>query len=187
MTIGFKELGPLAPLVGIWEGDRGDDIAIDDDLKVENNKYRERMKFEYIGAVNNHEQTLYGLRYATTAWRLGENDAFHEELGYWLWDDKDKQVMRCFMIPRGVTLIAGGTCDPTSKIIKMSAKVGSQNYGILSNLFLDKKFQTVKFDLTLTIHDDKTLTYDEDTHIKILGVNEIFHHTDKNTLKKMNG
>jgi hypothetical protein len=183
----IPELGPLAPLVGIWEGDKGDDIAIDDDLKVENNKYRERIKFEYTGVVNNHDQCLHGLRYSTTAWRVGEPDPFHEELGYWLWDARDKQVMRCFMVPRGVTLIAGGPCEPDANVLIMSATIGSNHYGILSNRFLDKKFQTVKFDLKLTIHDEKSLTYEEDTQIKIAGVKEIFHHTDKNSLKKING
>lgn len=183
----FGNLGPLAPLVGVWEGDKGDDISLEDDLTVENNKYRERMKFEYIGAVNNHQQSLYGLRYSTMAWRIGAPDPFHEELGYWLWDAKDKQVMRCFMVPRGVTLIAGGTCEPGANIIKMSASVGSSTYGILSNIFLDDLFKTVKFDLTVNIHNRNTISYDEDTQIKIKGQSEIFHHTDKNTLKRIDG
>ena len=37
-----KNLGPLAPLAGTWEGDKGDDTAPDDDPKeTEINKYRE--------------------------------------------------------------------------------------------------------------------------------------------------
>jgi hypothetical protein len=45
-------------------------------------------------------------------WRLGETDPFHEELGYWLWDADAGQVLRCFMVPRGVTVIAGGKDEP---------------------------------------------------------------------------
>ena len=60
-----------------------------------------------FGPEHNHAQVLYGLRYSTTAWRLKEESPFHEELGYWLWDPAEKQVMRCFMVPRGVTVIAG--------------------------------------------------------------------------------
>ena len=41
-----NQLGPLADLVGIWEGDKGDDIAPSDDRGTENNKYRERIVFE---------------------------------------------------------------------------------------------------------------------------------------------
>ena len=91
----LKNLGPLGPLLGTWEGDKGDDIAPDDDrTKVENNKYRERMVFEPTGLVENHDQSLYGLRYSTTAWRLGEDDPFHEELGYWMWDAEAGTVIR---------------------------------------------------------------------------------------------
>ena len=87
------ELSPLEGLEGIWEGDRGTDQAPDDDRsQTETNKYRERMTFAPTGLVANHEQKLYGLRYATTAWRLGDADPFQEELGYWMWDGAARQV-----------------------------------------------------------------------------------------------
>jgi len=40
-----NELGPLAGLVGTWEGEKGDDTAPSDDRGTENNKYKERMVF----------------------------------------------------------------------------------------------------------------------------------------------
>ena len=104
-----KNLGPLAPLVGVWEGAQGDDIAPSDDRGTENNKYRERMVFEPFGPQTNHEQILYGLRYSTTAWRLGEPEPFHEDIGYWIWDVQDKQITKTFVIPRGIAVLAGGT------------------------------------------------------------------------------
>ena len=58
-----EQLGPLAALAGVWEGDKGDDTApADDRLMTETNKFRERMTFEPIKPAQNHEQTLYGLR-----------------------------------------------------------------------------------------------------------------------------
>src|SRR5262245_25156973 len=131
-------LGPLALLAGTWEGLKGLDVAPSDDRGTEQNKYRERITFTPIPPVQNHEQTLYGLRYATTAWRIGDNTAFHEELGYWLWDPQAKQVLRCFMVPRGVTILAGGTAEASAKGFSLSAKSGSPTYGICSNLFLDQ-------------------------------------------------
>src|SRR6478609_227885 len=98
-----KQLGPLADLVGIWEGDKGDDIAPSDDRGVENNKYRELITFEQVGPVQNHEQSLHVLRYSTRAWRIGEPNTFHEELGYWSWEPANQEVMRCFLIPRGIS------------------------------------------------------------------------------------
>jgi len=71
-------LGPLAALAGVWKGNEGDDAAPDSDrLSTEKNLYRKILSLEPIGEINNHEQSLYGLRYATMAWRLGADDAFH--------------------------------------------------------------------------------------------------------------
>jgi len=180
----IKNLGPLASLAGIWEGGKGDDTAPSDDRGTETNKFRERMTFEPIGPVDNHEQKLYGLRYATTAWRLGEDSPFHEETGYWLWDVEAKQVLRCFIVPRGVTVLAGGTVEPDAKSFKLAADAGSETYGICSNKFLDKEFKTVHYELRITIHDDQSFSYEEDTQLQIKGQKDLFHHTDKNTLKR---
>jgi hypothetical protein len=125
------------------------------------------------------------LRYATTAWRIGDSAPFHEEVGYWLWDPKEKQVLRCFIVPRGVALIAGGTAEPAAKSFSLSASVGSDTYGICSNHFLDREFKTVRFDLTVTIHDEDTFSYEEDTQLRIKGQDQLFHHRDKNTLKRV--
>ncbi len=180
----IKNLGPLAPLAGIWEGDKGDDTAPSDNRGTESNKFRERMTFEPMGPVNNHEQVLYGLRYTTTAWPLGASDPFHEELGYWLWDAQAKQVLRCFIVPRGVTVIAGGTVEPDARSFELAADAGSQTYGICSNRFLDKEFKTVRYELKVTIHDDQSFSYEENTQLQIKGRKDLFHHIDKNTLQR---
>ena len=180
----IKNLGPLAALAGVWEGDKGDDTAPSDNRGTETNKFRERMTFEPLGPVNNHQQMLYGLRYATTAWRLGEDNPFHEEVGYWLWDAQAKQVFRCFIVPRGVAVIAGGTVEPNARSFELAADAGSETYGICSNQFLDKEFKTVRFELKVTIHDDQSFSYEEDTQLKIQGQKDLFHHIDKNILKR---
>jgi hypothetical protein len=179
-----NNLGPLSVLVGIWEGAKGDDTAPSDDRGTEKNQYRERMSFEPFGPVQNHEQTLFGLRYSTKAWRLGEADAFHEESGYWMWDSGEKQVLRCFIIPRGITVLAGGTVEAAARTFSLAADVGSPTYGICSNQFLDREFKTVRYELTLTVHHNDSFSYDEDTQILMKGRREIFHHRDKNTLTR---
>ena len=70
----IKNLGPLTPLVGVWEGAEGEDTAPSNDRGTEIKKFRERITFEPLGPVRNHEQVLYGLRYSTTAWPLGKED-----------------------------------------------------------------------------------------------------------------
>ena len=178
-----KNLGPLAPLAGSWQGDKGIDVSPSRNGPVET-KFREDLTLEPMGPVINGPQTLYALRYQMTAWPLGEDDPFHEELGYWMWDAEAGQVMRCFMVPRAVTLIAGGNAEPQAKSFSMSAEVGSETFGVLSNPFLDGAFKTVRYDLKVTIHDDGSFSYAEDTVLKIHGQKELFHHTDQNTLVK---
>ena len=180
----LAHLGPLAGLVGTWEGNEGVDIAPTKDASKETH-FRERMTFESIGPVVNGPQTLYGLRYATMAWPLIQEQPFHEEVGYWLWDAEQKQTMRCFIVPRGVVVNAGGTSEPHAKEFSMTAEAGSEVYGILSNPFLEKKMKTVKYELTVTIQEPWKFSYKEDTQLQIAGRPDLFHHTDQNTLKRL--
>ncbi len=180
----IEKLGPLAALAGTWEGDKGIDVSRIHSKETET-KYRERVIFEPLGPVTNGPQVLYGLRYSMTAWRLGEDDAFHEELGYWLWDDGNKQVLRCFMVPRGVLINAGGDAEVDSKNFHLSAEVGSETYGILSNKYLDESYKTEKYTLDVIVHDDGKFSYKETTHLWIPVNKGIFFHTDENTLERM--
>lgn len=180
------ELGPLAGLEGIWEGSQGRDVAPDDSrFDEEINLYRERVSFEPTGLVENHEQKLYGLRYAMTAWRIDAEDPFHEEVGYWLWDADAKQVTRCFIVPRGVALIAGGTAEPGATSFELVAEVGSSVYGICSNPFLDSEFRTVRYELRFERRGEDTFHYRQNTVLQIKGRKEPFEHTDENTLDRV--
>jgi len=147
-----KNLGPLTPLAGTWEGEKGIDISPSRTGHIET-QFRERLTFEPMGPVVNGPQVLYGLRYVTVAWPLGQEKPFHEEVGYWLWDARSQQVMRCFIVPRGVTVQAGGLADPEATKFEMAADVGSETFGITSNPFLDQAFKTVYFKVTVTLHD----------------------------------
>lgn len=181
-TEATDELGPLARLVGTWEGDKGEDRSPAADRGDGHNVYRERMVFEPTGQVDNHEQTLFGLRYRTTAWRIGADAPFHEELGYWMWDAERSQVMRCFLVPRGIAVIAGGTVAPDATTFSLAATLGSATYGICSNPFLDAQFKTVRYELTLTFLPDGGLSYDENTMMEMPDRARLHQHTDANTL-----
>ncbi|HUO58715.1 MAG TPA: heme-binding beta-barrel domain-containing protein [bacterium] len=180
----LKDFGPLRALVGTWEGVKGDDTAPSDDRGTEKNKYRERMRLEPILPVENHEQKLFGLRYFTQAFRLREKNPFHDEVGYWLWDPKTKQVMKGLVIPRGMTTLAGGKAAPGAKKFKLKATFGSKTYGICSNPFLDKEFRTMAFEITMVLGKNE-FSYDQTTFIRIKGQKSIFKHRDKNTLKRI--
>lgn len=186
----IKNLGPLAPLVGLWGSDLGVDISRIHSKETVT-KYRERANFEPIGPVNNGPQKLYGLRYSMTAWPISEENgvsenAFHEELGYWLWDKDNGQVLKTVMVPRGVSINAGGHVEEDSKSFRLEAECGSETYGIMSNKFLDETYKTKNYSVEVLINDDgATFSYKQDTQLWIPVNEAVFHHTDQNTLAKI--
>lgn len=93
--------------------------------------------------------------------------------------------MRCFMVPRGVLINAGGTVKEDAKSFHLEAELGSQSYGVLSNRYLDDSYKTKRYTLDVKVNDDGSFTYFEDTQLWIPVKQEIFHHTDENTLTKV--
>lgn len=180
----LKLLGPLYPLVGKWKGVKGRNIAPDPERGIEDGQYTEELSFTPIKTVKNHEQILYGLRYQTTAFENGV-EVFHEEVGYWLWEPQAKEVYRCFVIPRGVTVLAGGkTADNASKF-SMEAKLGNLQFGISSIPFLDREFKTVRYTLDIEILNSNSFSYKEITFMQMPGRQELFEHLDENVLFKI--
>jgi len=185
------EYGPLRFFIGTWQsqGLTGENQAPDLDRNTENTKFKQTMMFEPIGDVNNHEQKLYVLRYHTKAWEEGkdgpEDDPFHEEVGYFIWDKAQRQVMKSFIVPRGIAVNAGGDADLDSTEFTMTAILGSQTYGICSNKFLDVEFQTVRYDVRFEFLDEDTFTYSENSQIQMKGRPKLFDHTEKNTLTRI--
>jgi hypothetical protein len=180
-----EQLGPLAGLVGTWEGDGGIDLSFHHlDAQVGQTPYRERTTFNPFGPVDNGTQSLFGLDYRTAAWRADETDPFHTEIGYWLWDAADGQVLRCFMIPRGTVVIAGGPATADAKSFTLTAECGSESYGILSNRYLAEQARTSRYEVTVTIGDD-TWSYEETSVIDVKRHGQVLEHTDLNTLHRV--
>ena len=179
----YEEWGPLAGLIGTWEsGLDGRDVSYHNDQgKIAETAFHERTTFVPFGPFDNGSRSLYGLDYRTAAFRAHEPRPFHTEVGYWMWDATDRQVLRCFTVPRASTLIAGGTVAPDAATFKLAAVLGSNTYGILSNKFLDDLAKTTRFDVTITVTAN-TYSYDETTVIEHVRVPTVILHTDRNTL-----
>ena len=180
----YEEWGAIAGLIGTWEsGYTGLDASYHNEKgKIAETPFREKTTFKPFGPVDNGDQCLYGLDYRTAAYRVDEDIPFHTEVGYWMWDAHARQVIRCFMVPRASTLIAGGTVEPNATRFKLGAKLGSNTYGILSNQYLDSVAKTTRFEVTVTIEDD-SFTYDETTVVEHVKFPVIIMHTDRNTLQ----
>lgn len=180
-----EQFGPLAALIGTWEGDKGLDVSYSYEKKaIIETPYREKATFNIVGDVTNGDQTLWVLDYTTAAIRIGEEDVFHTELGYWLWDPAREEVMRCFMVPRGSTILAGGNCKADSTSFEMAAKQGDPGFGVLSNPYLLEKAVCTAYTLSCTVEGD-TWSYKEDTILDMAVTGNTVHHTDANVLTKV--
>jgi hypothetical protein len=178
-------LGPLAGLVGTWEGDEGVDVAFSHLRgEIADTPYREVSTFSPFGPVDNGTQSLYGLDYRMAAWRGDEENPFHTEIGYWLWDAADGQVIRSLVIPRGSAILAGGPAAATDTRFSLEAACGSETFGILSNAYLANAARTSLYVCTVTADGD-TYAYDQVTTIEHARHGDTMEHTDRNVLHRV--
>ena len=179
------ELGPLAGLAGSWEGDQGIDISYHHDVgEIVETPYREKVELKPFGPVDNGVQQMFGLDYRMAAYSQGQHEPSHTAVGYWLWDAANGEFMRSFMVPRGQTVIAGGSAKADSKVIELRAERGSTSYGVLSNKHLEDNALTPSYTCTLTIGDGEW-SYDETTTYEVKAKGLTIVHRDRNTLKKV--
>lgn len=177
----LSNLGPLAPMAGVWEGRKGFDRhpAIGGDADDE---FVEHYDLQPIDRQTNGPQLFYGLRYHTHIVRTGEIETFHDQVGYWLWEPAAERITLSLSIPRGQVLLATGHARPDATEFEVRATLGAPIYGILSNPFLDRAFTTLAFTMSVSITGDGTWTYEEVTTLKIPDRVEPVAHIDRNTL-----
>jgi hypothetical protein len=180
----LANLGPLAPLAGIWQGSSGADEHPAAE-GVERATFDERFELQPIDRQTNGPQLLYGLRYHTHIVKPGEVETFHDQVGYWLWEPATSTVMLTLGIPRGQVLLAGGTAEPDAVEFEVRAAVGSEVFGILSNPFLDRNFRTRSYRMRVCVHPDGTWSYEEEGMLEIPGLDAPFSHVDRNTLTRV--
>jgi hypothetical protein len=179
------EWGPLGPLAGEWEGEGGLDTAYSHkENRVLDTPYLEKCTLKPFGPVDNGNQHLYGLDYRSAMWRGEEENPFHTEVGYWLWDADTGEIMRGFVVPRGITVLAGGTAGPDSETFTLMATQGGSQYVIGENLYLAKNASTLSYQVTITSSHD-TWSYDETTMLQMKEFPQPFAHTDHNTLHRV--
>jgi len=176
--------GPLKQLIGIWKGDKGMDVAPDPDGS-ENNPYYEIITCTAVGDVTNAEsQTLSVIRYHQVVSRKTDNEVFHDETGYWMWDASTETIMHSLTIPRAVCVLAGGqytgaTNEQGDVIIEVSAGIQDKDWGIIQSPFMQENARTTGFRHKVILGSD-TLSYSETTMVEIFG--KIFEHIDENEL-----
>ncbi|MBS1836939.1 MAG: FABP family protein [Actinobacteria bacterium] len=180
------EWGPLAALAGEWEGQGGLDTAFSHSRgEVLDTPYLEKASFKPFGPVDNGRQSLYGLDYRTAMWRDDEELPFHTEVGYWLWDAATGEVMRAFVVPRGITVLAGGTAAADASQFTLSATPGHATYSIGENRYLADHASTTSYEVRITIDGADAWSYHETTMLRMDELAEPLAHTDHNTLHRV--
>jgi hypothetical protein len=185
---GEPDYGPLAVLVGAWEGNKGLDIAPEGDGSEEHNPYYDTITYYEAGNVSNAEiQVLNAVRYHQIVKRKSNDEVFHEEIGYWLWDADRKTIIRTFTIPRAVAVVAGGDYDASKAVegevvLEVKAAAGSKEWDIAQSPFMKENALTTSFESKFVIKGD-TLHFYEKTMLEIYG--KTFEHTDENVLKRV--
>ena len=180
------DYGPLSGLIGVWKGDKGIDIAPDPD-GTENNSYYETITFEAIGDVTNAEsQVLAAVHYRQIVRKISDNEIFHDETGYWMWDKQAGVVMHSLNIPRAVSLLAGGAHsghkeEDGSIVLEVSADVDNKDWQIIQSPFMRDNARTTEFRHRISLDNNK-LSYSETTMVDIYG--KVFEHTDDNELSR---
>lgn len=178
------DYGPLAGMIGVWEGDKGIDIAPEPN-GTEKNEYYETITYTAIGTATNAEsQVLSVLHYTQVVTNKATEEVFHHESGYWMWDPRENVVMHSLVIPRGVAVLAGGTyvapaCATDTVTIEVKAIEGDKDWNIAQSPFMQNNAKTTSFQHTVTVGNGK-LSYSETTILEIYG--RVFEHTDENEL-----
>ena len=180
----LNNLGPLRPMAGVWQGERGLDIKPKAD-GARKQAYVERIELQPIDPVTNGPQLFYGLRYLIMIQKPDQVKTYHEQVGYWLWEPATGTVIQTLAIPRGQIAMAAGQVAPDATTFELVARLESDTYGIRSNPFLEYGFKTVEYRIKVVVNGDGTWGYEEDTVMMIRGQSEPFHHVDRNLLHKV--
>jgi hypothetical protein len=183
-TATLKEFfGPLFPLIGKWEGDKGMDVSPEKDGE-EMSPYFETITIEPVGdATNAEEQTLVVLSYKQIVSRKSNNQVFHHQLGYWYFEKKTGEILYSLSIPRAVSVLAKGkgTANGAKMEYDVKAEASDKNYGIIESAFMTGKASTRSFSMQVVVEGD-AFRYKMNTGLHIYGRD--FDHTDENSLTR---
>lgn len=180
----FANENPLTKLIGTWEGDVGVDVSPGQSGSgspagtAATTPYYEKIVISNgAGATNASVQDLVTVRYHQMVFKKSDNQQFHDQVGYLIWDKKNNKIYNSFCIPRAVCAVAEGDLKDVNEFT-MSSKANN----IAESSFMIKNAKTNTFTITLKYNKDGTLSYTQITDIFIYG--EPFSHVDASVLTK---
>ena len=178
------DYGPLIELIGIWKGDKGIDVAPEMD-GTEINPYYETITFTAVGTATNAEsQILSAVHYRQIVRRKSNDEVFHDETGYWMWDPNTEIIMHSLVIPRAICVLAGGkyTGERNTEdrvMLEVKASLNDDNWKIIQSPFMQENARATSFRQNIIVGNG-VLSYLETTIVEIYG--KVVEHTDQNEL-----
>ena len=178
-----QNVNPLSRFIGVWEGDQGVDVAPAQKKTGAPGSAAVSPFYERIEiaagptATNASEQDLEALTIRQKVFRKSDQQQFHDQLGYLIWDKKNSKVIYSFCVPRGVCVSAEGDLN---KKDEFSASTKS---AFAETEFVRKNAKTEGFSIGISINPDNTLSYSQVTALNIYG--NQFSHADSNVLRKV--
>ncbi len=180
------DYGPLAAFVGVWEGNKGLDISPEEDGTEERNPYFETITITEAGDLKNAgKQHLVMLAYHQVVTRKSNNQVFHDEVGYLIWDEERNTMIRSYTIPRAVAVVAGGTftkSDDGKTTIEVSAALEGSDWDIAQSPYMKENAKTTAFESKMVVEGDRMDFYQKMT-LEIYG--KTFDHTDDSVLRRV--
>ncbi|WP_394143096.1 heme-binding beta-barrel domain-containing protein [Vibrio atypicus] len=178
------DFGPLAQLVGTWKSVETGGVDMSPAQEgTEQGKgapavtpFYEVMTFEVAAdATNASDQYLVALYYKQEVFRKKDDSKFHDQRGYFIYDQKNQIVYNSFCVPRTTCVTAEGSAGNT-----MTLKASKR--GIAESEYMTDNAKTTDFTMNIAIEADK-LTYSQTSSLEIYG--QPFAHTDSSTLVKV--
>ena len=172
--------GPLTGLIGVWQGNKGKDVAPDPD-DVEINNYYETITFTEASEVTNAEfQVLSAVHYIQKVQRIDDDKVIHHETGYWMWNQDSNEVMHSLVIPRGISVLAGGTVNEIDCIkLNVQASIENKDWKLIQSPFMNAKAKLTSYSQQIVL-TETSLYYTQTMMVDIYG--KKVEHTDHNTL-----
>ena len=183
-TIDGMDFGPLAKLVGTWKsveaggidvspGQEGTDVGAGGPAVT---PFYEVMTFEVAAdATNASDQYLVALYYKQEVFRKADDSKFHDQRGYFIYDQKNQLVYNSYCVPRTTCVTSEGPAGDTMTLV-------ASKRGIAKSEYMTDNVTTTNFTMNISISDD-TLTYSQTTGLEIY--DKAFAHTDSSTLVKV--
>ncbi|CAH6781691.1 conserved exported hypothetical protein [Vibrio chagasii] len=183
-TIDGMDFGPLAKLVGTWKsvetggidvspGQEGTEVGAGGPAVT---PFYEVMTFEVAAdATNASDQYLVALYYKQEVFRKADDSKFHDQRGYFIYDQENQIVYNSYCVPRTTCVTAEGPAGDTMTLV-------ASKRGIAESEYMTDNATTTDFTMNISISDD-TLTYSQTTGLEIY--DKAFAHTDSSTLVKV--